>query len=951
MKSLTAGYGSKRNMRMLSVVALSGVLCLGAGAIEAAESASTTGLDLPFIEGFDASALDPGWTVHTGPESGIAIQNGAARFTARSGNRAHIERGLDRDLVRVSAKLKSSGEGGAVSIFAWWDASNFVQVGLNREGSGRMEARVALGNYPHDYDLGPWAAEQWHTVAIEVAQDCIRILRQDEKGVFVPLHIGDRPQRFSAKPALLVAGRDAETKLFPPANPWIHPPATNAIHLCAVDDIRVTALARGRTRASGRERRQLVQGGLDAWGREALAGKADPTFEKAARHFPPLKWPREAIGVKDNPSALGVAADGSLQFSGDIANYKKPVGFFSVDGYRFGSGADACARRLANGYMPMIIAKDRHSALELEQTAFGYSEGFSADQTLHAYVQMKITNSENRSRTADLAFHMEPVPAGAAIKSWSLDLPARGSRTVQVRVPSTTVFPPSPGTSRAATINTVTPGAVEEISAADFTSALERTGAYWEQLISRGSRFEIPETRVQDAYRAWIGYNFLNVSRRGEVFHVCDGSGFYSKVYGYSAALFCNNLDLLGYHDLSAAYLESLLTFTQTNGLLAVNFGSTDTGTALWAISEHYRITRDAGWLRRIAPRMLQMCDWIIAQRQKFQVVTTDHPAITKGLIRYRPYADLLHPAADYFSNGYLWKGMDAAADVLEEIGMREAAARLEIEAGAYRRDILASMEQGIFNDRGMRILPAIPDTRELWKEANGSANGYYGIIAPCMLEAGLPAWNDPKAGLIVDALERRGGLVAGVSRFHDMADHAYAYGYWMNRLQNGDERKAILGLYGSMAYGMSRDTYSAVECTHIKTGENYWTLPHTYSNTQQLRLLRNMLVRENGNQLLLAQAAPRHWLAPGKRLAVNKAPTVFGPVSYSIEISGKSARVRLDPPVRQAPDEIVLHIRHPDFLKIARVSEGKHEGVSFSGETLRIRRASQSLALNLILK
>lgn len=43
------------------------------------------------------------------------------------------------------------------------------------------------------------------------------------------------------------------------------------------------------------------------------------------------------------------------------------------------------------------------------------------------------------------------------------------------------------------------------------------------------------------------------------------------------------------------------------------------------------------------------------------------------------------------------------------------------------------------------------------------------------------------------------------MSRFHDLVDHAYAYGYWMNCLQRDEVKRVILGLYGSMAYGMSR--------------------------------------------------------------------------------------------------------------------------------------------------
>ena len=43
------------------------------------------------------------------------------------------------------------------------------------------------------------------------------------------------------------------------------------------------------------------------------------------------------------------------------------------------------------------------------------------------------------------------------------------------------------------------------------------------------------------------------------------------------------------------------------------------------------------------------------------------------------------------------------------------------------------------------------------------------------------------------------------MSRFHDLVDHAYAYGYWMNCLKRDEVKRVILGLYGSMAYGMSR--------------------------------------------------------------------------------------------------------------------------------------------------
>jgi hypothetical protein len=872
----------------------------------------------------------PEWTRHSQRVRGLPAKESAVEIRTAPGTRPHFERGLGRDLIRASCAIRSTGSDATASLFVYWDGSNYTQIGLNRRDTGRLEAREVLGTYAHDHDLGPWQPGQWQSLAIEVARDCIRYLASDDGTQFKCLRVSRRPTRLAGAPARLIIGPDAEAKVFPPPNPWINPPATNALSLWQARDVEVTALASTALASSAAERQILEAEERDGFGEQELAAREDPTFESVCRHYPALKWSREVAGVKDHPFDIGVAADGELQFSTDIANYKKPVAFFEIGDYRFGSGTTACSKRLLNGYMPIVVAADRQGGLEFEQTVFGYTKDFSPDEPLYAYVRFQVTNPGDTARNVELRLRVKPASDKSPSPSWQLSVPARGSQAVELLVPYAVLESPA-----------------RVVPAAEFDGKLAEVTAYWEKLIAIGSRFEIPEQRVQDGYRAWLAYNFLNVAKKGEVYEVCDGSGFYAQPYGYSVALYCNNMDLLGYHDLAVRYLDSLLTFMHTNGLLAVNFGDTDTGVTLWSMSEHYRLTKDAAWLKRVAPKMLALCNWIIEQRRLTLAKADTEPAITRGLIRYRPYADLLHPAADYFSNGYLCKGLAAAAGVLAEIGMNEEAARLQRESEAYRKDITISMDAAVFEDRGMKILPAIPDTHELWKESDGSANGYYGIIAPLMLEAGLPPWNDPKAALVVEALERRGGLTAGISRFHDLVDHAYAYGYWMNCLQRDEVKRAILGLYGSMAYGMSRGTYAAVECTAIRTGENYWTLPHTYSNTQQLRLLRNMLLREDGDKLWIGQAIPRPWLARGKRVAATSAPTLFGPVTFSLSAAADgSMRVHLEPPTRSTPAEIMIRLRHPDRLKIGAVAGGAAGQFEFAGESLKLQRLTKPIDL-----
>ncbi len=904
---------SSSRLERIVILSLLGMATTAYGA-----EANATRMTVPLSEDFASPRLDPAWTVHAAKDNTITVEDASAVIHARMNSQAHIERTLDVDSVRVSCALQPKTDTAAVSLLVSWDPSSFCEIGMNAR-PGRIAAREVLGTYSHEHDLGPANAGQWQYVAIELGKNCIRYLLSTDGNEFNCVRVSRRPQRLAGPPKLLVVGQGAETKVFPAPGRFLKPVLPHDVITARLRSIRVTPLDADRAQASQEELAALKREELDVLGEQELASTDDPTFESVARHFPPLKWPREAIGVKDHPFAIGVACDGALQFTEDSADPRQPTGFFEIGepAYRFGTGPLPCSRRLLNGYMPIVILNDRHNGLELEQTAFAYSKDFSPSEPLVAYIRLRITNPGDTRRNVKTRFSVVPCDKWP-LTTHDIEIPAHGSQQLQIKVPYK-----------------ILPVAV--VSADEFDRKLAEVGAYWDKLLKPGSRFDIPEQRVQNAYRAWLAYNFINVHKRGDVYHVCDGSGFYTRVYGYSDALYCNNMDLLGYHDLAEQYLDSLLTFMQPNGLLAVNFGDTDTGVTLVSMSRHYQITRNADWLRRVAPKMLAMCNWIIETRKATLSAAATQPAEARGLIRYRPYADLLTPAADYFSNAYLCQGLAATADAFAQIGMTDEAARLQKASDAYRRDILASMQPAVFDDADEKILPIVPDTRELWKESDGSANGYYAIIAPCMLEAGIPAWNAPEADLLIDALRNRGGLTLGVPRFHEMIDHAYGYGYWMTCLKRDEPKRAILGLYASMANGMTRDTYSAVECTMIRTGENFWTLPHTYSNTQQLRLLRNMLLRENGRDLLLGYAIPRPWLAAGKHVAVKNAPTLFGPASFAIEAQENGADIHVDPPTRTAPRTIKIRLRNPAQRVIRAVECQPKSEMAFKGNVVEL--------------
>jgi hypothetical protein len=866
------------------------------------------------------------WTVCESEGNTISSGENGHEIKARTNTYAHLI-APGRDFVRLSGGIKpGAGVSWCTSLFIYWGPGDWCQIGVLQENGGTYYVTEMIAGRPTEYRLSRCDANGWCNVAVELGVDCIRYLSSPDAARWKAEMVNRRPASFNTEPTRFMAGKGYGSGAAPAAKPYLQNDFRDAgpVTTSQIRDLRVERTDYSALRATAAERQQWDRQLHDLIGEQELAADTDPSFESVARHFPAMKYPREVVGIKDHPHDIGVAFDGTLQLNDAVADPNQPVAFFEIGepARRFGSGDRPPHKLLLDGHLPVVFAKWSLDSLNCEQTVFGYSKDLSPDSPLYGYVRLAIANSDRTDRHVKVRLCIKTGTQVRTAGEWTVASPTSSQGVVCVKIPFD-----------------IAKASAAQITPVEFEGKLAEVRRYWGDLLKTGERFTIPEQRVQDAYRAWLVYSFLNVDKRDGVYHVCDGAGFYEEIYGYSAALYCHVLDLFGYHEQTRTYLDSLLTFQQPDGLFCVNFGHTDTGTLLHVMSEHYRITGDAEWLRKVSPKMIAMCNWIISHRSESMKNIHGKRAMVHGLIRYRPYCDHELPAFDYYSNGYLWAGMADAADVVAQIGMRDEAGRLKKEADAYRKDILMSMDMAVIDHDGVRMLPMMPDTQTLLKESNYTANGYYGLIASCLLETSVIEPRDPRAQLVVDMLERRSGLVAGICQFFGQIDHAYTYGYWLNCLQRNEPKKAILGLYGSMAYGMSRDTYAGVECTAIRTGDNAPTLPHTYSCSKQLRLLRNMLLREQGNELLIGQAIPRPWLEPGKMVEAGQAPTDFGPVSFKIaaDADGRQVMVDLAPPSRKPPAAIRIWLRHPRRLTIDSIRTEPKIDVVQDGDSIKL--------------
>ena len=195
----------------------------------------------------------------------------------------------------------------------------------------------------------------------------------------------------------------------------------------------------------------------------------------------------------------------------------------------------------------------------------------------------------------------------------------------------------------------------------------------------------------------------------------------------------------------------------------------------------------------------------------------------------------------------------------------------------------------------------------------------------------------------ILRYLSLHGSRIAGVTR----ADAHIAYGrnivgdglgevYVLNQSRfladNDQPDQLTLTLYGMLAAGMTRDTFVSGEAVSLlPVGTAYYRTmympPNLGANSSFLETLKLLLVHERRGPrgaprgLDLAFATPRAWLVDGATIEVKRMRTSFGPLSFSLERTGKTIRIDVSSP--KAPEPARLRLRLPAGAHLLRVRLG----------------------------
>jgi hypothetical protein len=427
----------------------------------------------------------------------------------------------------------------------------------------------------------------------------------------------------------------------------------------------------------------------------------------------------------------------------------------------------------------------------------------------------------------------------------------------------------------------------------DLDKARERVVAFWENLLRKGAWLEVPEKKVVDTYRANLIYLFIAREKDGEDYIQKVNKFQYDAFWLRDGAFEVRALDAWGFPfeaERSAIYF---LKYQRPDGLFISQEGQLDGwGQALWTFGQHFRLTGDKIFARKVYPAVRKAMDWLIQTRAE----TKKQGGLGRGLLPATHPHDNENVYGHIIGNDFwAYQGVLEAINMARELGEDKDAELFAREAEDYKKSILENLEEATKNTNGY-IPPSL--------EGGGFDWGNLKSVYPCRV---LSPW-DPKVTATIKKV-REQNFNEGLMTY---ADRDNLHGYIgidvpQTELIRGEKEKVLDAFYSLLLHTTSTNAgFEMCSASSRDFGGNL--TPHGCFAGKFLDLLRNMLVREEDNELHLFSCLPQAWIKEGQWISFLNAPTNFGLLSLSMKILPDGAELWIRSSWRKQPEKIVIH-------------------------------------------
>lgn len=356
-------------------------------------------------------------------------------------------------------------------------------------------------------------------------------------------------------------------------------------------------------------------------------------------------------------------------------------------------------------------------------------------------------------------------------------------------------------------------------------------------------------------------------------------------------------------------------------------------GFKAWALIEHFFLTQDTAFLVNRYPQLLNNSRWQEKQRMKTRIKTTGIDSLNFGLMPRGMGDGGLYNGTDLygvFIPHNIWAvfadsiSLLAAKILNREADIKELGKIYEVG----KTDLINAIRKGaILEKDGTRWIPAVAGKRE------GSRWGALNALFPThilntndSLISGTFKYlenNLSPGGIPINTGWLKGGMWVAIAvdnfgQAHLASDRgAAATAYLKATLNHASPLYTWCEERGQEPY------------TTVTTGDVH----HLWTPVAIARYLRDALVREEDNNLLLAQGVDSMWVLSGGEIGSSKSPTHFGIISYKYQFDKENSVLKGEILLPETKNDFntVLYSGLPPNYKIVKVN--KHNGVTITNK------------------
>ncbi|HEX4154954.1 MAG TPA: hypothetical protein VHY48_05025 [Acidobacteriaceae bacterium] len=440
----------------------------------------------------------------------------------------------------------------------------------------------------------------------------------------------------------------------------------------------------------------------------------------------------------------------------------------------------------------------------------------------------------------------------------------------------------------------------ERIQGASFDKYLSRTIAFWEQILHQGMDLDVPEAKVNNAFRASLVYDLIARNKIGNDYVQTVNNLHYHAFWLRDASFIARMYDLTGYPEYARQVINFFAQWQKADGNFLSQGGQFDgVGQVLWAYGQHYSITRDRAFAAEVFPAVERAVAWIEQARQSDSLHLL--PATTPGDNERITGHVTGH-------NFWALDGIQNAIVLAQASGHAQQAAQFQEDYNNYHAALMTILDRVTRSTQG--YIPPGLDSQQGQDWGNMLSIYPSEVLSP----------NNPMVTATLNAT--RAKYKEGIMTYdngHFLHDYV-GFNNMETELILGHQQLAVQDLYAELVHTSS--TQAGFETNVVPWGDrdfHYNLAPHGWFAARLRIALRNMFIREQGDDLHLLSAISPAWIQPGREMLVDHAPTTFGMVGLSMRILTSSrAELTLHDHFVHPPAHIILHL--PWFMETSKV-------------------------------